>query len=202
MSELTPEQRTEILERHLHDHGHLDPDQLDAAIEGAEDDTGEQPSTALGARIVARAWDDPDFRERLFRDAVGAVTEYQPQPVPLTVLEDTPTVHNVIVCTLCSCYPGSILGNPPTWYKSFEYRSRVAREPRAVLAEFGMELDDTVELRVYDSTAEQRYLVLPRRPAGTEDFAEEQLAALVTRNSMIGTGWPLAPARDPKPRPA
>jgi nitrile hydratase len=107
------------------------------------------------------------------------------------VLEDTPAVHNVIVCTLCSCYPSGLLGNPPAWYKSFEYRSRVVREPRAVLAEFGMDVEPEVELRVHDSTAEQRYLVLPLRPAGTDGFTEEQLAALVTRNSMIGTGWPL-----------
>jgi nitrile hydratase subunit alpha len=199
MTQLTPAQRAEILERHLHDHGHVDPDRLDAAIESAEDEAPDRPSTALGARIVARAWIDDDFRARLLTDAVGAVADYQQQTVPLTVLEDSPKVHNVIVCTLCSCYPGGILGNPPSWYKSFEYRSRVVREPRAVLAEFGMEIDDDVELRVHDSTAEQRYLVLPRRPAGTEDFAEEQLAALVTRNSMIGTGWPLEARSDPGP---
>jgi nitrile hydratase subunit alpha len=193
LNDMTPEQRAEILERHLHDHGHVDPDRLEAAIEAAEDESGSQPSAALGARIVARAWVDADFRQRLLSDAVAAVAEYQEQVVPIAVLEDTPTVHHVIVCTLCSCYPSGILGNPPTWYKSFEYRSRAVREPRAVLAEFGMEIDDGVELRVHDSTAEQRYLVLPRRPAGTEDFSDEQLAALVTRNSMIGTGWPLEP---------
>src|SRR5262245_26914479 len=164
---LTPAQRAEILERHLHDHGHVDPDRLDAAIDATEDESGQVPSTALGARIVARAWVDPDFRSRLLTDAVGTVAEYQQQTVPLAVLEDTDTVHHVIVCTLCSCYPGGILGNPPTWYKSFEYRSRVVREPRAVLAEFGTVVDDDIELRVYDSTAEQRYLVLPCRPEGT-----------------------------------
>lgn len=196
MSELTPEQRAEILERHLHDHGHVDPDRLDSAIMSIDDETPDQPSTALGARIVARAWIDAEFRERLLTDAVHTVAEYQQQTVPLRVLEDTPTVHNVIVCTLCSCYPGGILGNPPTWYKSFEYRSRVVREPRVVLAEFGMVVDEDIELCVYDSTAEQRYLVLPRRPAGTHGFNEQRLAALVTRNSMIGTGWPLEPPLD------
>ena len=134
-----------------------------------------------------------EFRARLLADPVNAVAEYQPQTVPIAVLEDTPSVHHVIVCTLCSCYPGGLLGNPPAWYKSFEYRSRVVREPRAVLAEFGMEVEPDVELRVHDSTAEQRYLVLPLRPAGTEGWSEEQLAALVTRNSMIGTGRPLTP---------
>jgi nitrile hydratase subunit alpha len=195
MNELTPAQRAEILERHLHDHGHVDPDRIDAAIAGLDDEAADRPSTALGARIVARAWVDADFRQRLLTDTASAVAEYTQTTVPLAVLEDTDTVHNVIVCTLCSCYPGDILGSPPTWYKSFEYRSRVVRDPRAVLAEFGMQVDDDVELRVYDSTAEQRYLVLPRRPAGTEDLAEEQLTALVTRNSMVGTGWPLVPSK-------
>jgi len=194
MTELTPEQRAAILERHLHDHGHVDPDRLDAAIDRTDDEAPDQPSTALGARIVARAWVDDEFRQRLLTDAVAAVADYSPQGVPLEVLEDTPAVHHVIVCTLCSCYPGDILGNPPTWYKSFEYRSRVVREPRAVLSEFGMDVDAGVELRVHDSTSEQRYLVLPCRPDGTDGFNEEQLAALVTRNSMIGTGRPLTPA--------
>ncbi len=191
MTELTPAQRAEILERHLQDHGHVDHEHLDEAIEGAE--SGDGPSTALGARIVARAWVDADFRTRLLDDAVAAVSEYHPQAVPLAVLDDAPDLHHVIVCTLCSCYPGGILGNPPSWYKSFEYRSRVVREPRAVLAEFGMEVGPDVELRVHDSTAEQRYLVLPLRPDGTDGWTEDQLAALVTRDSMIGTGRPLAP---------
>lgn len=191
MSALTPAQRAEILERHLHDHGHVDHDHLDDAIEAAE--SGDGPSPALGARIVARAWVDADFRTRLLDDAVATVAEYQSQAVPLAVLEDTADLHHVIVCTLCSCYPGGILGNPPAWYKSFEYRSRVVREPRAVLAEFGMEVEPDVELRVHDSTAEQRYLVLPLRPDGTDGWSQDQLAALVTRDSMIGTGRPLAP---------
>jgi nitrile hydratase subunit alpha len=188
---LTPEQRTEILERHLHDHGHVDHEGMDDAI--ADATAGNGPSEALGARIVARAWVDPEFRACLLTDAVAAVAEYQQQAVPLVVLENTPTVHHVIVCTLCSCYPSGILGSPPTWYKSFEYRSRVVREPRAVLAEFGMDVEPGVELRVHDSTAEGRYLVLPLRPDGTDGWDMDRLAALVTRNSMIGTGRPLAP---------
>ena len=195
MTELTPEQRTEVLERHLHDHGHVDPDEVDAGIDAVVEsmETGSGPSPALGARVVARAWTDAEFRARLLSDPVNTISEYQPQTVPIAVLEDTPDVHNVIVCTLCSCYPSGLLGNPPAWYKSFEYRSRVVREPRAVLAEFDMEVEPDVELRVHDSTAEQRYLVLPLRPAGTEGWSEEQLAGLVTRNSMIGTGRPLTP---------
>jgi nitrile hydratase subunit alpha len=193
MSDLTPAQRSEILERHLEEHGHVDPGDIDAALAAAESATGDGPSPALGARVVARAWVDPDFRSRLLADPVNTVSEYHPQTVPIAVLEDTPTVHHVIVCTLCSCYPSGLLGNPPAWYKSFEYRSRVVREPSTVLAEFGMTVEPGVELRVHDSTAEQRYLVLPLRPAGTEGWDEEQLAALVTRNSMIGTGRPLTP---------
>jgi nitrile hydratase subunit alpha len=193
MSDLSPAQRAEILERHLADHGHLDPDNVDAAIAAAESASGDAPSPAQGARVVARAWVDAQFRAHLLADPVDTLAEYQPQAVPIDVLEDSPSVHHVIVCTLCSCYPGGLLGNPPAWYKSFEYRSRVVREPRAVLAEFGMEVEPDVELRVHDSTAEQRYLVLPLRPAGTETWSEEQLAALVTRNSMIGTGRPLTP---------
>jgi nitrile hydratase subunit alpha len=194
--EPTPAQRSEILERHLHDHGHVDPGDVDAAVAAAESASGDAPSPALGARVVARAWIDAEFRARLVTDPVNTLAEYHPQTVPIAVLEDSPSVHHVIVCTLCSCYPSGLLGNPPAWYKSFEYRSRVVREPRAVLAEFGLEVDPGVELRVHDSTAEQRYLVLPLRPAGTEGWNETQLAALVTRNAMIGTGTPLAPPID------
>lgn len=192
-SALTPAQRSEILERHLEDHGHVDPGDIDAAVAAAESASGDRPSPALGARVVARAWVDPEFKVRLLSDPVDTVSEYHPQTVPIAVLQDTPTVHNVIVCTLCSCYPSGLLGNPPAWYKSFEYRSRVVREPAAVLAEFGMTVEPGVELRVHDSTAEQRYLVLPLRPAGTDGWDQEQLATLVTRNSMIGTGRPLEP---------
>ncbi|MBA3604587.1 MAG: nitrile hydratase subunit alpha [Actinomycetota bacterium] len=198
MSDLTPAQRAEVLERHLHDHDHVDPADIDAAVAAAESAAGDGPSPALGARVVARAWVDDDFRHRLLSDPVATIAENHPQTVPIAVLEDGPSVHHVIVCTLCSCYPGGLLGNPPAWYKSFEYRSRVVREPRAVLAEFGMDIDPGVELRVHDSTAEQRYLVLPLRPAGTEGWDEERLASLVTRNSMIGTGRPLPP---PPPSP-
>lgn len=191
MTELTPAQRAEILERHLHDHGHVHPDVLDQRVTTAEGDDGPRP--ALGARIVARAWSDPAFRRHLLDDPVEAVSEYAHQTVPLAVLEDEPGVHHVIVCTLCSCYPSGILGNPPTWYKSFEYRSRVVREPRTVLAEFGMTVPDDVEVRVHDSTAEQRYLVLPLRPAGTQGWDEDGLAALVSRDAMVGTAWATPP---------
>ena len=192
MNELTPEQRAEVLERHLHDHGHVHPEEIDDDLASRE--RGDVASTALGARIVARAWTDPDYKARLLADATTTISELARQTIPIAVLEDTPDVHNVIVCTLCSCYPSGVLGAPPNWYKSFEYRSRVVREPRAVLAEFGMDVPESVELRVADSTSEQRYLVLPRRPEGTTDWTEEQLAALVTRDSMVGTGWPLAPS--------
>jgi nitrile hydratase len=138
---------------------------------------------------VARAWTDPDYRARLLADATATISELVPQHIPLRVLEDTPELHHVVVCTLCSCYPSGVLGAPPTWYKSFEYRSRVVREPRAVLAEFGMEVPDGVALQVVDSTSEQRYLVLPLRPDGTEGWSVEQLAALVTRDALIGTAW-------------
>ena len=193
MTELTPAQRSEILERHLEDHGHIDADDIDAAIAAAESATGDRPSPALGARVVARAWVDPDFRARLLAEPVDTVSEYHPQTVPIAVLEDTPTVHHVIVCTLCSCYPRALLGMPPGWYKSFAYRSRVVKEPRAVLAEFGLVLPQDVAVRVHDSTADLRYLVIPMRPEGTEGMSEAQLAALVTRDSMIG----VAQARHP-----
>jgi nitrile hydratase len=196
MTDLTPAQRSEILEHRLHEHGHLDPERIDAAVAEAESAAGNYPSPALGARVVARAWADADFRRRLVANPVDTLSEYVSQGWPIAVLEDTPRVHHVIVCTLCSCYPGGLLGNPPAWYKSFEYRSRVVREPRAVLAEFGMEVEPDVELRVHDSTAEQRYVVLPLRPPGTEGWDEERLAGLVTRNSMIGTGRPLAPGSE------
>ena len=191
MTSLTPEQRAEVLERHLHEHGHVEPHDVDEAVAGLE--RGDGASPALGARIVARAWTDPEYRVRLVADATTTVSEMARQTIPIAVLEDTPTLHHVVVCTLCSCYPSGVLGAPPSWYKSFEYRSRVVREPRAVLAEFGMEVPDDVELRVVDSTSEQRYLVLPLRPEGTDGWAEENLAELVTRDSMIGTGRPLAP---------
>jgi len=193
MTEITPAERTRRLEQRLHEHGHVDTAAIDRAIAEAESATGNSASPALGARVVARAWVDPEFKSRLINDPVDSLSEYLPQAVPIAVLVDTPEVHHVVVCTLCSCYPSGLLGNPPAWYKSFEYRSRVVREPRAVLAEFGMEVGDDVKLRVHDSTAEQRYLVLPQRPTGAEDWSMERLAGLVTRNSMIGTGYPLYP---------
>ncbi|MCA1843594.1 MAG: nitrile hydratase subunit alpha [Actinobacteria bacterium] len=191
---LTPEQRTEILERHLAGHGHVHSGAIDDQIAGRENPGDDDASPALGARIVARAWTDPDYRARLLADATGTISELVPQHIPLRVLEDTPRLHHVVVCTLCSCYPSGVLGAPPAWYKSFEYRSRVVREPRAVLAEFGMEVPDGVELQVVDSTSEQRYLVLPMRPEGTDGWSVERLAALVTRDAMIGTAWVVADA--------
>lgn len=142
-----------------------------------------------GARIAARAWTDEAYRQRLLADGGAAIQElgYDLSPTEFTVMENTPAVHNVIVCTLCSCYPRALLGMSPAWYKSKEYRSRLVREPRAVLAEFGVELAEAVEVRVHDSTAELRYMVLPERPPGTEDWDEKRLAALVTRDSLIGT---------------
>jgi nitrile hydratase subunit alpha len=190
VTELSPEQRTEILERHLHEHGHVDPDNIDQAV--AAQERGDGASTALGASVIARAWTDPAYKQRLLADATRTISELARQTIPIAVVENTPSVHHVIVCTLCSCYPSGVLGSPPTWYKSFEYRSRVVREPRLVLAEFGLDVPDDVELRVVDSTSEQRYLVLPMRPEGTDDWPAERLASLVTRDSMIGTGRPLA----------
>ena len=146
-----------------------------------------------GARVVARAWLDPAYRERLLEHGSAAIAELGyggSQGETMVVVPNTPAVHNVIVCTLCSCYPWPVLGLPPTWYKSPPYRARVVAEPRAVLREFGVELDADVEIRVWDSTAEIRYLVLPMRPAGTDGWSEEALAAIVTRDSMIGTGLP------------
>jgi nitrile hydratase subunit alpha len=189
MSDQTLARRAHRLEQHLVENGHVHSDDLDAAIAAAEAPSGDQPSTALGARVVARAWAEPPFRDHLVAHPVEALSEYSPQPVPIAVLVNTPALHHVIVCTLCSCYPSALLGLPPAWYKSFEYRSRVVREPRSVLAEFG------IEIRVHDSTAEQRHLVLPLRPPGTDGWSQERLAALVTRNSMIGTGHPLRPGR-------
>jgi len=152
-----------------------------AAMQGA--------SPENGAKIVARAWTDPAYRDRLLEDGGAALRElgFDITPYEFTVMENTDEVHNVIVCTLCSCYPRSLLGMSPAWYKSRNYRARVIREPRKVLSEFGVGLDEDVEVRVHDSTAELRYMVLPQRPAGTDDWSEEKLAALVTRDSLIGT---------------
>jgi nitrile hydratase subunit alpha len=151
----------------------------------------------LGARVVARAWSDSAFRSRLLADAGAACDELGIDTSAITqldVLENTPSRHHVVVCTLCSCYPRPLLGEPPYWYKSAEYRGRVVREPRAVLAEFGLQLPDDTQIVVMDSTADRRFLVLPCRPAGTEDLDEERLAALVTRDSMVGVGHARTPA--------
>lgn len=149
-------------------------------------------SPGLGARVVARAWTDPDFRARLLELGNDALVELglERGPYKLVVVENTAQVHNLVVCTLCSCYPRWLLGRPPDWYKSRNYRSRAVREPRAVLREFGLELRDEVTVRVHDSTADMRYLVLPQRPAGTEGWNEEQLAGIVSRDCMIGVAVP------------
>ncbi len=166
-----------------------------AADERREIEAMEARSPANGARIVARAWTNPDYKARLLADGSAAARErgVDVGPTRLVVVENTARLHNVIVCTLCSCYPRMVLGLPPAWYKSASYRARVVREPRAVLAEFGATIADGVEVRVHDSTADMRYLVLPLRPAGAEGWSEVQLATLVTRDSMIGVAPALSP---------
>ncbi len=153
----------------------------------------ESRSPANGAKLVARAWVDEDFKERLLSDGKAAASELgidPTHPAEFVVVENTPEVHNLIVCTLCSCYPRAILGRPPDWYKSFNYRSRAVREPRAVMREFGFEPSEDVEVIVHDSTADVRYMVLPMRPEGTENLSEEELAELVTRDSLVGVSVP------------
>jgi nitrile hydratase len=180
-----PALRVKALESLLVEKGLVDPAALDAIVEYYEHKVGPRN----GARVVARAWTDPAYKARLLADATAAIAELGysgRQGEHMIVVENTPTVHNVIVCTLCSCYPWPVLGLPPVWYKSAAYRSRSVIEPRAVLREFGLEVPDAIEVRVWDSTAELRYLVLPERPAGTESLTEDQLATLVTRDSMIG----------------
>ena len=175
----------------LMDKGVLSSEDIQAQI-----DYIEARSPANGARLVARAWVDPAFKERLLRDPKAACAEMGVDAsglVEFVVVENTDAIHNLIVCTLCSCYPRPILGRPPDWYKSLPYRSRAVSDPRGVLAEFGVELDDEVELRVVDSTADMRYLVIPRRPAGTEEMNEDELAELITRDSMIGVASPATP---------
>ncbi len=183
--------RTKALESLLIEKGLLSAEAVDEVISSYEQDIG----PLRGARIVARAWVDPEFKQRLLEDGAAALAEFGiTSSAPLVVVENTPTDHHMVVCTLCSCYPWAVLGLPPTWYKSFAYRSRAVIEPRAVLREFGLELDESVEVRVWDSSAEQRYMVLPERPAGTEHLTEEELAALVTRDAMIGVARVNAPA--------
>ena len=184
-----PELRVKAIESLLLSKGLIDPNTLDELIDTYENKIGPQN----GAKVVAKAWMDNDYKKRLLADATSAIRElnYQGrQGENMIVVENTSDTHNVIVCTLCSCYPWPVLGIPPTWYKSDEYRSRTVREPRKVLSEFGMKVDSNVKIKVWDSTAELRYLVLPMRPEGTENMNEIELAKLVTRNSMIGTGLP------------
>ncbi len=187
--------RVEALEALLLEKNLIDTETVDRIIEHYETNVGPMN----GAKVVARAWVDPAYKERLLRNATQAVAELGfggPQGEHLVVVENTPKVHNVVVCTLCSCYPWPVLGLPPSWYKSPEYRSRVVREPRKVLREMGLELSDDVEVRVWDSSSEVRYLVLPERPPGAEAASEEELAAWVTRDSMIGVA---KPQREPSP---
>ena len=184
--------RVRALEELLLERGVLEREEIRARVDWLVSRT-----SADGARLVARAWIDDDFKERLLADAREAALELDldPGPSPVVVaLENTETVHHMVVCTLCSCYPKALLGPPPDWYKSLPYRSRAVSDPRGVLREFGLTLGNDVELRVVDSTADIRYLVVPRRPAGTESLDEDALAGLVTRDSMIGVSVPLAPA--------
>ena len=184
--------RVRALEELLVEKGLVERDELRQRIDWLVSRT-----PADGARLVARAWIDEDFKERLLADARQAALELgvDPGPSPVVVaLENTDDVHHMVVCTLCSCYPRALLGPPPAWYKSLPYRSRAVSDPRGVLREFGLELRDDVELRVVDSTADIRYLVVPGRPAGTDDLDERALASLVTRDSMIGVSQPLTPA--------
>lgn len=181
------EQRVRALETVLTQKGYVDPAALDVLIDTYQTKVGPRN----GARVVARAWVDRAYRDRLLRDATSAIAELGytgRQGEHMIAVENTPRRHNIVVCTLCSCYPWPVLGLPPVWYKSAPYRSRVVKDPRGVLLEFGMTLPADMEIRVWDSTAEVRYLVIPQRPAGTEGLDERALSALVTRDSMIGTG--------------
>lgn len=188
--------RTRALESILVEKGYVDPAALDQLVDLYETRIGPRN----GARVVAKAWADPAFRDWLDRDATAAIASVGyggRQGEHMRVVANTPDTHNLVVCTLCSCYPWPVLGLPPVWYKAAPYRSKAVRDPRGVLADFGVELAAGTKVRVWDSTAEIRYLVLPMRPAGTEGWGEERLATLVTRDSMIGTGLPLAGASAP-----
>jgi nitrile hydratase len=193
MSELSDMQlRVRALETILTEKGYVDPAVLDRIVEACETQIGPHN----GARIVARAWADPEFKRRLLEDATAATNSLgfvSPVGSHLIALENTPQTHNMVVCTLCSCYPWEVLGLPPVWYKSAPYRSRAVIDPKGVLAEFGVALPPETEIRIWDSTAETRFLVLPMRPEGTEGWSEERLAQLVTRDSMVGTGLPRQP---------
>jgi nitrile hydratase len=190
-----PTLRVKSIESLLVEKGLVDPAALDAVIDTFEHKVGPHN----GARVIARAWLDPAYKQRLLADAPSAIAEIsglQPsQGEHIMVVENGPKVHNLIVCTLCSCYPYTLIGLPPVWYKSAAYRSRAVIDPRGVLREFGLEIPEDVEVRVWDSTAELRYLVLPERPAGTEKMSADELANLVTRDSMVGTAKISTPAR-------
>jgi len=189
---IDPAVRAEALASLLIERGLVDQGTMDNFIKAYEQSVGPMN----GAKVVARAWTDPGYAERLLADGTTAIAELGfkgPQGEHIVVLQNTPKVHHVVVCTLCSCYPWPVLGLPPSWYKDPSYRSRIVREPRAVLAEFGLELGDDVEIRVVDSSSEVRYMVLPMRPAGTDGLSEEQLAALVTRAAMVGVAEVAAP---------
>ena len=192
-SELTPlELRVRALETVLVQKGYVDPAALDLLIDTYQTRIGPRN----GARVVARTWRDPEFRAWLLHDATAAIASLGftgRQGEHMVAVENTSAVHNLVVCTLCSCYPWSVLGLPPTWYKSAPYRSRVVKDPRGVLRDFGVELPDATAIRVWDSTAEVRYLVIPQRPAASFHLSESELADLVTRDSMIGTGLPRQP---------
>ena len=184
--------RVRALESLLAEKGLIDPKAIDALVDTYERKIGPRN----GAKVVARAWVDPAFKQRLLTDATGAIKELGfsgLQGEDMVVVENTPEIHNLVVCTLCSCYPWPTLGLPPVWYKSAPYRARAVSDPRSVLKEFGTELPDTVEVRTWDTTAELRYLVLPERPPGTENMTEDALAKLVTRDSMIGVTKAAAP---------
>ncbi|MYD51971.1 MAG: nitrile hydratase subunit alpha [Dehalococcoidia bacterium] len=177
--------RAKAVESLLAEKGLLSTDAVDEIVDQYENNDGPMN----GARVVARAWTDPEYKHRLLENGGDAVAELgygDEHSARLVVVENTPRIHNVIVCTLCSCYPWSVLGLPPEWYKSETYRARVVKEPRVVLSEFGLELDDSIEVRVWDSLSELRYMVLPERPEGTDHMTEEELAALISRDAMIG----------------
>ena len=186
--------RVKALETILTEKGYVDAATLDQIVENMETKIGPH----IGARIVARAWADPEFKRRLLTDATDAVNSlagFNPVGAHLIAVENTPQTHNVVVCTLCSCYPWDVLGLPPVWYKSAPYRSRTVIDPKGVLGEFGVSLPAGTDIRIWDSTAETRFLVVPMRPAGTERWSEGQLATLVTRDSMVGTGLPKSPEK-------
>ena len=184
--------RVKALESLLVEKGYVDPEALDAIVETYETKIGPRN----GAHVVARAWSDPAYKDWLLKDATAAIASLGytgRQGEHMVAVENTPQTHNLIVCTLCSCYPWTVLGLPPVWYKAPPYRSRAVIDPRGVLAEFGLTLPEETAISVWDSTAEIRYMVLPMRPKGTEGWSEEKLAAIVTRDSMIGTGLPKSP---------